>query len=401
MAAPAPSRAAEQDEGEEKGRFKLGPLYLTPKIMLRSAGVDSNVFNSETAPVSDTSVVLTPSLDALLPVGQRLRFKGTGGLGLNYFQRERSERSTDLFASGRAELDIGPVTLFGGGGGSRGKQRFSTEIDRRLERLENHLNVGAIFNFTGKIALTASGGRQVQTYESGVVAGGDDVKESLDKHGLTGMVQLRYALTNKTGLLASAEILDDEFVSQKEEGPNKARSYRYLGGFEFSTGALLQGALLAGYREFPSSPTQAAPPFRGPTVSVNLSGPFFGRGALGLLASRDVRYSVTRVQVGDQQLRNSYVSSQYGGNLSLELPWSLIARGSIVFQRASYLLPYQDSEGAIDRLDRVRTTGVSLLRAFGQSLRIGATYEWQQRESNLEGFGYRRQSYGLTAEVTP
>lgn len=52
-------------------------------------------------------------------------------------------------------------------------------------------------------------------------------------------------------------------------------------------------------------------------------------------------------------------------------------------------------------MDKGRTYGLGLLRAFGRSFRVGGTIEWWRRRSNREGFDYERRVYGLTAEYTP
>ncbi len=77
----------------------------------------------------DRSVVLRDRLDAAAPVRQRLRLFGQGWLGYSYYKRESSESSFDPGAAGRAELDFGPLTFVGGGGGFRARQLYSIDIE--------------------------------------------------------------------------------------------------------------------------------------------------------------------------------------------------------------------------------------------------------------------------------
>jgi hypothetical protein len=370
--------------------------------VLRNAGVDTNVFNDESSEVADETIVLSPTLDALLPVGRRLRLKGHGGLGFNYFRQASSERSTDRFGSGELELDVGPLTLFFGGGGGRYRQRFSIEIDQRLARRESHVHAGTTLRLGRKLTTTFKGERRVSSYEAGVLVQGDDVKTSLDRRTLVGSALLGYAATKQTTFVLQAEVQEDEFLSELPDVPNTALSYRYLGGFSFAPTAFVNGDVQAGVRHFPSRGSQAAPAYTGSTLAVNASVPFFRFGRLGGVAMRDIHYAVTQARTQEGTLRNSYVSGRYGGSLNLELPLSLIARATLDYERARYLLPYEREQGLFEeRVDRVRTYGVALLRAFGSSLRVGGSVEWQRRESNFSGFGYERLAYGVTAELAP
>ncbi len=389
-AALAPEVAAQATQ--RQGRFQLGPLWLTPKVVLRNAGVDDNVFNEAGEGTSDRQAVLTPSLDAKLPIGNRLRLLGNGALGLNWFQREDTERSTDLTGTGRAEVDAGPFTVFGTLGGGRHKQRFSIEVDRRFERTSHAVGGGLFFRPSRRLTLGGQWGRQTLRFQDGVLVRGESVKGSLDRESTTVSGTLRYALTPRTNLEFAADVLDDRFTAQVA-GPDTARSYRYMGGFSFQAGALLRGSLKAGVRDVPARPDQAAPAYRGLTLAVDTGMPLGERAQLALLVTRDLSYAVARAE----GQRNSFVSLLYGGTLTLELPASLLARGALSFEQADYVLPY----ATLDRRDKVRLTGFALLRGFGKSFRAGGNVEWARRTSNLPGSGYTRRSFGLTAEYTP
>jgi len=101
----APEKAKAGKEAKKRpGRYKLGPVYLTPKLELRNAGLQTNVYNSQTVAIPDASVVLRPSLAGVMPAGYRLRVTGQGYLDLNHFRREQSERSADfLYSDGTHE----------------------------------------------------------------------------------------------------------------------------------------------------------------------------------------------------------------------------------------------------------------------------------------------------------
>lgn len=383
---------------QRPGRFHVGPFWLTPRIVLRNAGIDDNVFNDAGAGTSDRQAVLTPSLDVQVPVSRRLRLSGTGALGLNYFQREDSERSTDLTGTARAEVDVGPFTVFGLLGRGRAKQRFSVEIDERLDRTTSSYGGGLSFKPSRRFTLTGQSVHHTLGFEDGAQVGGDSVQAALDRESTTTSGALSYALTPRTNLVFSADVIDERFTAQAAGAAAEARSYRYLGGFTFNTGALLRGGVRVGLRDFPEDPDQTVPAYDGLSLAVDTGLPLGEHARLALVATRDVSYAVTRAPGPDGPRRNSFTSFVYGGTLDLELPLSLLARGGLSFEQADYVLPYA---GNVDRRDDVRIYNVALFRAFGRSLRVGGNVEWARRTSNLPGSGYRRRSYGLTAEYTP
>lgn len=415
----APAHAADPTPKKRPGRYKLGPVYLTPKLELKNAGVDTNVFNRQTGAVPDTQIVLSPGVQAALPIGRRLRFTGQGFLDLNYFQRQGSERSTDRAADGRAEIDFGPFTFFGAGGGGQYKQRFSIDIDDRLLRQERWAQVGARFNLSRHISMTGIGSSRVYRFESSVLRG-VDVKEALDRNTLSASLEGRVALSNLTTLLLSAEGIEDRFLSAGlsttpnvilgsaalESGSAKnlsrrAQSFRYLGGFEFGQRAFINGKVLAGYREFPGTGGQAAPAYRGPALSISATLPLMRLGRLAISADRDVAFAVTASGGSENRLRNTYVSSRYGGQFSFELPFNLTGRASAGYEQLRYVFPTLTAVGYVRRVDNQYLLGGSLLRRFGDSLRIGGTVAWVRRVSSLETGSYQGLRYGLQAEVVP
>lgn len=402
LAAPllvvAPRSAAAAQPKARPGRYKIGPLYLTPRLELQHAGVDTNVFNTQTNPVPDTAAVLRPTLDGALPIGRRFRVTGSGYLDLNYFRRRRSERSTDFGGEGRAELDVGRATLFGGGGGSQARQRFSIELDERLLRQEKWATAGFGLRLRRKLQAILSGTGRVHTFGD-LELRGFNVKETLDRNSLTGNAQLRFALTPLTTFTASVDAIEDRFFNQTGDLPRKVRSFRYLGGFEFGPRALLNGSVLAGVREFPGT-SAGAPPYRGPTLSVGAAVPV-GSSRLNAIAQRDVFYASTGVRTRDEQLRNTYVSSRYRGELAADLPFDLIGQGFGEYSEARFVLPGFVGGLRVRRVERAYSAGVSLLRRFGDKVRIGGAFTWTRRVSNLPGASYEGLRYGLQAEAAP
>jgi hypothetical protein len=394
----AAAAGAEPKDKKRPGRFRVGPVYLTPKLELKNAGVDTNVFNERTGEIPDTSIILTPSVTALWPVSRRLRLTGDGHLDLNYFHREDTERSTDFGAGGRAEVEVGPFVLFGAGGGGQSRQRFSIEFDQRVLRQEKWGAAGATLNVTRRISASGSGSSYVYRYESKIVDG-TNIKLSLDRDELTGTGQLRYAMTSRTNLTASADVIEDRFLELTKTASRLSRSYRYMGGFEFGEKALVRGKLMAGVRVFPVS--DSAPSYKGPAVATSLSFPLMHYGIGSVIAERDVQFALSPATFQADSHRNTYVSTRLRGEATVNLPLSLIAIGNFGLEQAKFLLPYPAGPVFGTRIDHLWTGGASLLRSFRTGVRLGGTIQWDRRVSSFSSFDYEGLRYGVRAEVVP
>jgi hypothetical protein len=378
------------------GRFRVGPIYLTPRLELRNAGVDTNVFNSRTDEVADAALVLRPSVGAVMPVGRRLRLTGQGYFDLNYFQRQETERSNDFGGRGGAALRLGPLTLTGEGGGAQARQRFSIDVDERLLRQERWAGGGLRVDLTRRLSLTASGMTHVYEFAPSRDA---EVKRSLDRDERSARGELRFALSGRTAFVAASEAIEDRFLSATTlEAPRLVRSYRHLAGFDFGPRALITGRVLAGYREFPRG---GAPPYRGPVVAVSAALPLLRLARLTVLADRDVFYAVSRLQQSDERLRNTYVWTRLGGTVATALPLTIIARLGLGLEESRYLLPYVRQGVAVRRIDHLWTASASLLRPVGDGLRVGGTVAWTRRVSAIPELSYEGMRYGVQAEVVP
>jgi hypothetical protein len=266
-------------------------------------------------------------------------------------------------------------------------------------RQERWANAGVDVELSRRLSTRWSG--SVREYEFGsLLLGDEDIKERLDRRSLTGTLEVRYALTAKTTALGSAERIEDRFFRQAGNAPRRALSYRYLAGFELGPRALVRGRALAGVRQLPGGFGAGAPAYFGPALllATDLRLGRFGR--MDLLADRDVFYSAEGVRVQDVRLRSAYVYSRYRSEVAIELPFELVGSGFAEWQRARFLLPLRESDAFL-RLDLVHTYGGSLLRRFGDSVRVGGTVAWTQRRTNAAGLAYEGLVYGLQAEIVP
>lgn len=401
--AAAPARAQfwpELTDKQKKGRLRLGPFALTPRLELRNAGVDTNVFVTSTNPVEDTSIVLRGSSDVFLPLGRRFRVAGTGWLDFNYFASESDQRSTDPGIQGRFEADAWRLTFVAGGGAFNSRQLYSTDIDERVKRNEEWVNLGFRLRLTSQ--FRAEAGVEDHSYRWNPEPDQDQtVKDQLDRDSVVYKGALRYRLTPLTDLVASAEKIDDTF-RVAPPGRAKTTSYRYLAGFEFGEKAFLTGRFVGGVRDIPEDASGSVVPYTGPAFQAAISAPFLQRFRLNLSYDRDVYYSATGGVLTETIVRNTYTYGRLNGNLDIDAPLELVLRLTGGYENAHYLRPFPvPGEGLIDRNDQVYLAGASLLRRIGENALIGITALHSWRESNYPGGTYNRWQYGLQGYVNP
>ncbi len=398
----APGRAA---KGQARpGRHRLGPAWGTLRLQLRDAGVDTNVFQTLLDPVRDKVMVLAAQGDGGVDVGRRLELRGSGFVARNKYLRQGEESSTEFYGGGRAHLDLGRLELFAGGGGGQFTQRFSIDVDERLPRQEKRGYAGAVLHPTRRLSATAQVTGEVIAFSPGTFRLGGDVKEAMDRNTLTATGELRHAVTPRTTLVASANVLEDRFTSQPPYLPRVRRSYRYLAGVELGEQAIVSGKLLLGLRQFPGTIAQGSPPYKGPIANADLTVPLGRNARLRLQGLRDVLYASSLVQAGDLRYRNAFIYQQYSSQLSLPIaPTGLAAVLSAGFEQSRYLLPYPylDPFRLADRVDHRWTASAGLVQSFGDVVRIGGHVAWARRVSSLPFFSYQDVQYGISAEVVP
>ncbi len=392
----APASVLPQTEQEAPGRFRVGPLFFTPALEVRS-GADTNVFNDTVRPIPDAVTVIRSELDTALAFRERLRLTGRGSVDFSHFYRQETERSTGFAGEGRAELSLGPFSFFSTGGGGQTRQRFSLEIDERLRRQERWASAGLDLSLSEALQVRVSGTLRRYTYE----AGRSSAKAALDRDERTGSAELRYSVATFTRAVVSLDTREDRFLGRERGAARLVRPYRLWGGLEFGEEAVVTGRILAGVRQFPrgTSGTNALA-YRAPVVSASIVTTLPALGRVTVSGERDVFYSVIRAS-GNGGHFNSYVASVVGVNLTSALPLELIGRVEAQLDEVRYTLPVLYLDRAADRLDRRWTTGITLLRGVSRSVRLGGTLAYTRRISNLPGWQCEGLSYGLAAEVAP
>jgi hypothetical protein len=316
----------------------------------------------------------------------------------SYFRGQTAQRSTDPGGEVRGEMDVGVLTLFGGGGGERGRQLYRIDIDDRILRTERFAFAGAQARLSSRLSLAARAEERRHRYDPHGEAG-DDVR-LLDRDVRDATLTARFRITSLTTLVARSQLTDETFLLPPSLAAT--RSYRHLVGFELGRKAVISGRLLAGVRDLPAGTSGVLPAYRGAAVLADLAYPFTPRARVTLAAQRDLVATAAGITSGaDARERNAYVHSSVRGGVEGELPLRLFGRLLVGRERARYLLPFEERGALVGRVDDLTSVGGALLRQFGDAVRVGVAVSRDVRDSSLEGRGYVRWVYGLSAELAP
>src|SRR5262245_11980093 len=111
VASAATAQQAPSRDPIDDTAVRVGPFGLTPVIVLRDVGRDTNVFNEASNVKSDFTATISPKLDVLVHPGPVL-FTLTTSSDYVYYQTYKSERGTSFGSSLRADFTFGPVRPF-------------------------------------------------------------------------------------------------------------------------------------------------------------------------------------------------------------------------------------------------------------------------------------------------
>ena len=264
-----------------------GPFYLSPRVLLKELGFDSNVYNTALVQEEDFTFTLTPQSDIALPVARRALLLLNAGADLLYFQKNDSQRALNPAVAGRAELYLRRLTLFARGEYVNTRERANYEIDLRARHLDTSAGGGVVLRLSSKTSFEAGVHQSRVEYERNALADLTGLKQALDRNSEGYDAALHHRFTPLTSMVVKYETFDDRFPLSPERD---ATSYRILPGVEFKPRALINGRASVGYRSFtPSNP--AVPPFSGPVADVSLSYTLWSSTTFGVTGGRDIAYS--------------------------------------------------------------------------------------------------------------
>lgn len=275
----------DQADPRSSARFHLGPFYLTPTVLLKDLGIDTNVFNTTEDRKKDFTITIGPTINAFVPLG-RARITTTETLNYVYFHTFVSQRSMHIDTTVGAEYPLGRFTFSGGTSFLHTSNRLNFEIDARAHRQENIVNAAVSFRASPKLEFGLSGRDDRFTYEQDSVFLGEPLR-NLDRVTHNAGASIKYALTPLTTIIVSGGAISDRFPISPSRNTD---SVNITPGVEFKPLALISGNASIGFRRFQTL-TAEVPDFSGVILAGNLSYTLLGRTVFTVTANRGLDYS--------------------------------------------------------------------------------------------------------------
>ena len=352
--------------------IRLGPLGITPVLLLRDIGRDENVFNESENPKSDFTLTVEPRADFVFsPRGLKLAF--TTGTQYVYYRDYASERSTNTSAAVRADFMLARFQPYVLAAGKNTRERLNQEVDERARHHERTLGGGVNIKIGTRLTVGGSARSMRLTFdEDADDFRGEDLARSFNSTIDAFDVSTGLQLTTFTSLTVAVTHEDQRFTLAPERD---ARSIRVTPTFAFSPEAVLNGSVSVGYRRFMPRGS-ALEPFTGVVASATIASTLWNRHRVEVMFGRDLRYSY--------ETDTPYYLAT-GGTVTVTTqlvgPFDVRATGS------RQLLEYrgnQETVGAADPGDDTATSyGVGGGYRIRERLRLGINADWSRRKSEI------------------
>ena len=384
LAAPVSAQdpAPQQPTGVE---MHVGPVTLRPRLEIREAGFDSNIFNDATDPKEDFTASFTPRLDVLIePSWARIRYATYANFV--YFHEFTDERSINAGNEGRFEFLLNRVRPYVFGSVVNTSDRPNAEIDARAERRDWRVEGGALVALTPRTSIVFAARQGSLEFEEDEFFNGVPLAATMNNDYDAYEGGLRFALTPLTTLQVTGTYQRDRFDTASGRD---ATTWRVAPMLEFDPDALIAGRLTVGFTSFEPE-SSSIEPYRGLTANGQLTWRLNTTKLEGLI-ERDVRYSY--------ELLQPYYVTTFG-----RLTLTQIITGPLDVQLVAgrQRLEYRN-EAPLDvdvdrRADTVTTWGGGVGFRVSDTARIGLNYEDASRDSRrLERNFDRQRVYGSLA----
>jgi hypothetical protein len=283
---PIETRAQDFDPRADAAAH-IGPLYVSPTLLLEDFGFDSNVFNtSGPDTVSDFTFMLTPQV--VTAIGRRnALLSDQSRMNLVYFATQAHERSVNHDFAANGHLVLRRLLFTGHGSYVNTRRRLNDEIDTRSKRLEAQGDLTAQLAITRKLGLTAGGRAFSMRFDDAAIFDDTLLSETLNRDSLAENAGVRFALTPLTTVVGLIEIGQDRFT----KSPSRDADTRLATvGFDFNRRAVISGAAQVGYERL-TPLNSVVPVFSGLVSTINVGIRVREGTQVGVIADRRPGYS--------------------------------------------------------------------------------------------------------------
>ncbi len=403
---PPPAEAPIQQE-ERPGRFRVGPLYLTPYIHIGTLGYDSNALYSATAPVGDFTASGGPGLEIVFPIRRVSRFTLDGALDYLYYAKTEEERRLNGYASARLSYDASrdalpdeyrpPRSAFIEETYDRTSQRPSLEVDQRVPRTVEATRAGLSRPLFGRMGIDLGGSRQRHEVDEPTEFVGNDLQRTMTEDRYTADAGLRYSVTIKTSLAVRGSYQADRFDFDPARDGD---FWTLLGGFETDASALIAGHALFGVRRF--SPRSRAPRLQATEIDVDAMWNVTPRTRLGGGYRQTLGYTAFVVEEGTPTQTTRTTEARLEKDLGERFDVRAFGRRTRLATESEITVESEDgSATTAKRDDTAYQAGLSFGYRFRPRIRLSIDAEYVDRRSNFDDFGVEGLLVGFAVQFTP
>ena len=284
----SPTASWAQSEGDRPG-FRVGPVDVRPRLVLKDIGVDSNVFNEPTNPKTDFTLTAAPDVELATHPG-RLKLSYTTAAEFVYFQKYTSERARNGSIGGRADLDLTWLRPFASFSATSTSARPNSEIDVRAEHHPWTYTAGTTVKVGSRTSIGILGRRIRETYDENAEFRGEALAQSLDTTVRTYETSFNVDLTPFTAFSIVGAKEEQRFDYAPERN---ADSIRVAPTLTFSPLGLVTGSASVGYRHF-NGLDASLPDYSGLVAAGSVGILFYDRYKVDTSFTHDIRYSYER-----------------------------------------------------------------------------------------------------------
>jgi Putative beta-barrel porin 2 len=381
------------------GRFRIGPIYLTPVLRVGTFGLDTNVFYTATDRQADVSGSGGPGLIVVLPFSRRARLISEGDLTYLYFVRTASERK--LMGNARSALELNGARTFASIGGRFDDTyaRPSTEVDRRVAERITSAEVQLRRELSARTRFSAVSTFSRQEVDAGTDFLGANLSETLNRDSISVTGGFDYALTPKTRLVAEGTYEKDQF--HQDPGRDAARPLADI-GIRTESSALISGQALGGVRWFLPVTGSSANRQYGAYANIDTTWHVTASTSLSGGYRRDVDYTALQVVSGAPTLRTEIASAGFRQEFRHRVEFNIEGRRTHTRTSGAVRLVL-DSGQTIEtvRDDVTYEATAELGYKVASRLWAGGRAGYGQRQSTIADFGVQGLIVGAKITFTP
>lgn len=290
----------------EEARWKIGPLRITPLILVTNVGYDSNVYGTPWNPVEDYTFTAGPGFYFYLPLKKRYLFNGSFSPQYVYYYQEKKERTWNKYGSASLYIALRKFVINFGKSYSDARERWNTEIDIRPRRKEDTSFLSLYLRTKRRLSFSLGWRRSDYNYES-LFYERFNFRDILNRVENRFNGTIYYQLLPKTRFFVEYERGAVQF--ENPESKRDSRSNTFYLGFDFHPSSIFNGKIKIGYEDF-SALQREGQDYKGIVGDTNLTVRMFKFLRLRGFYQRDIEYSIWYNNV-------YFIETRYGGGFSI------------------------------------------------------------------------------------